>query len=332
MIEEKDTAPEEAIQEEQPVDESGQEPVTQTEEDKTEEDPEKEPQEEGDPEEKPEEKTEEDPEKEPEEEPEKEPEEEPEKDPEEKPKGEVKNPLLKSLIEKHLPDQEFDSDDNALKAIEEKIESDLERIKANDDANKELVDIFKENPQLVELIHLIQKGAELDEALPYVTGEKDPLTDIDDDEKEWAKTAQEKAKAKKEQEKALTQVTSNVKQTIDDAKAFGKENSMDEKQVGEFLTRIDEIFADVSKGKITKDTMERLLKGLNYDRDIKEKTEKAEIRGRNDAIDEVKNKKPAPDKLPNIKSSRVKEDEPTEDTPEDRFGKNIESWAGDRPF
>ncbi len=238
----------------------------------------------------------------------------------------------KYLVKKYLSEENYDNDEDAVKALEEKIDQDADRLRRNDEANRELVQIFQDNEDLVDLIHLVQKGASVDQAIPYVTGEKDPLIDLADNEKEWAKAAQEKAKKRDEQKKAVEAIKANTQKSVKSIDAFAKKNNMDEKSTQGFLEEIDRIYNEISRGLITEDTMTRLLKGISYDKDIKDQAEKAEVRGRNEGIDSVKNKKTEGDKIPHPRSTATKEDDPQADTPEQAFGRNLESWAQDRKF
>ncbi len=259
-----------------------------------------------------------------------EPEEEPD-EPKEEPEGKLSD-STRSLVGKYLPDEEFDNDQDALQALQDKVDADLDRLKQNDKANKELVQIFQDHPDLVDLIHLVQRGATVAQALPFITGEKDPISDLSENEEEWAKQAKEKASEREKRKKGVEEIKANTQKSFKAIDDFAKKNKMDQESTKSFLGEVDRIYTEISRGQITEDTLNRLLKGISYDKDLKEEAEKAEIRGRNEGIDQVKGKDKKGDKLPHLKSKATQEGDVKEDTPEQIFGRNIESWDKDRPF
>ena len=73
-----------------------------------------------------------------------------------------------------------------------------------------------------------------------------------------------------------------------------------EEQATEFLGKVDEALNDIYTGKITKNFLASMFRALNYDKDIANASEMAEIKGRNANIEANILNKPLSDGLPKV--------------------------------
>ncbi len=240
-----------------------------------------------------------------------------------------------SLAASLFPDQEFGSEEEATKAITEFVNESREYREKQEGATKRLAELFRGNPDLVDLIHLMNEGASMSEALPYVTGEADD-TGVEGAKEGWRKTAADKRKAKADQEKSVQEISKNVEVSMQNIKKFADENNMSDEEAAEFLEGIDEVMSNVSRGNITNEIMTKLLKGMKHDKVVADETEKAEIKGRNEAIKETKTKQAEKkgDGLPHPKSTATEKAETEEgpESPADVLSRNIDHVTGSRRF
>ena len=242
---------------------------------------------------------------------------------------------LSALATDLFPDKEFGSEQEANQAVSEHIKELREYKDKQEGATQKLAELFRGNPDLVDLIHLMNDGASMSEALPYITGEADD-TGIEGAKETWKKTAAEKAKTKAEQAKALEETSKNLEVSVQNIKKFAEENNMSDQEASEFLNEVDEIMSNISRGNITGEMMNKLLKGMRHDKVVADTADTAEVKGRNEAIKEIKTKQSEKkgDGLPHPKSTATEQAEDSEkvESPADILGRNIEHVMGSRRF
>lgn len=239
-----------------------------------------------------------------------------------------------ALAAELFPDKQVQSDQEAVEAITEYVNETREYREKQEGATKRLSELFRGNPDLVDLIHLMNEGASMSEALPYVTGEADD-TGLEGAKEGWQKTAAEKRKARADQEKSLQETTENLNLSMQNVKAFAEENDMSDEDAAELLETIDDVMMNVSKGNITGEILTKLTKGLRYDKTIQDETEKAEIKGRNEAIKEKRTKEAETkgDGLPHPKSTGTEKAGAEEaESPSDIIGRGIDHFTTTRKF
>ena len=241
-----------------------------------------------------------------------------------------------TLVSGLFPDREIGSEEDATQALTEFVAEAREYREKQEGATKRLASMFRDNPDLLDLIHLMDDGATLSEALPYVVGEDADEEALEAAKEGWKKTAAEKRKAKAEKEKALKETSKNLEISIQNIRAFAQENNMTDDEAGEFLDAVDDIMSNISKGNITGEILTKLMKGMKYDKAVADTAEKAEVKGRNEAIKEVKAKKAEKvgDGLPKLKSAATEKPDNSDDpdSPADLLGRSIDSWTDGRRF
>ena len=92
---------------------------------------------------------------------------------EESAEGEASKEGLLATATELFPDKEINSEEDAIKAVTEFVNESREYKEKQQEATKKLAELFRGNPDLVDLIHLMNEGATMTEALPYITGEAD---------------------------------------------------------------------------------------------------------------------------------------------------------------
>lgn len=248
-------------------------------------------------------------------------------------KTDVKGSVM-SLASGLYPDREVKSEADAVGAINEYINDSREYREKQEAATKRLSELFHENPDLVDAVHLMNEGATFEEAWKYISGEADESA-LEGDKKAWHKRASDIKKSKADQQKSIEEINKNWEISMTKIKKFGDENNMSDDDVAEFLDTLTDVMNNVSRGNITEEIMAKLLKGLKHEKVLADETEKAEVRGKNEGIKEATTKKAEKkgDGLPRVKSASTEKAETEEgDTPEKAMGRNIDNWADSRKF
>ena len=216
-----------------------------------------------------------------------------------------------SIAQEIYPDREFATEQEAIEAVREYTQASKDYEKRTKEANQTLVNIFNNNQELVALIRMLNSGASFVEALPHVI-DVDALLpkEGDPDWEAWQSAKEEGEKSRAQRESEQKKIAENLEMSMAEMDKFAKENDMSPEEAGEFLTAIDKIIENVAQGNVTRDILDKFKKGLFHDKIVQEESEKAEIRGRNEAIEEkiTKESKDKGDGLPEVKSAATQEE------------------------
>lgn len=239
-----------------------------------------------------------------------------------------------TLIEKfkdQFPDDEFESDDDLTEALIERLDAAKEFEEKTAKKDQKIIDVINASPEFADLLYLMGQGAPIDDAMAFIKGESD--IDLDEAKEGWKKSLKERKKAQEERQKLEQQTRDNFKKSFALLDNLSKERKLTQEQSSGILNKFDQVMLDLSKGEITAETYEIFIKGMKYDTDVKDEKEKAEVKGRNEAIKDLKTKKQTVkgDGLPHPDSAAPKPDDPQEETPESRIIRGMERMAH-RPF
>ncbi len=232
------------------------------------------------------------------------------KDEEVKEEVEEKIESLADRLRKEFPDKEI-TDEDVQKIALEHINT-LEDYRTNNrEANKKIISVLESEPAIGEMIKDISKGAGFREALSRnVDVENIKPAEGDPDYEAWSTNLTERQKRMQEQDDIRKSLSENRNGSVEAMKEFAKENDLSDDEASEFLTTLDDVLANVYKGKVTKEFLGMMKKALNSKKDIAKAKEAGEIKGRNEQIETKKQEaKPAGDGLPILSSSQTKEKE-----------------------
>lgn len=180
------------------------------------------------------------------------------------------------------------------------------------EANKEFYELLQGSEVLQEVArYMFQNKATMENALmvlnitPDVNLEElkkndpDAYIDLMNNRKkaEEAKQAQQRSKQK---EKDILEKNRNTNQRS--VEAFKNDHSMDSNSFDKFADQVNPFIEELGAGLTSKNFMNLLYKGLNYDTDIKKANEEGVIKGRNEKIKTEKRKRVG-DGLPELTSS-----------------------------
>jgi hypothetical protein len=202
-----------------------------------------------------------------------------------------------------FPDREFASDDEINQAILEKYDE-LEGYHGKtSELLEKLSDILDAEPAIAAVLKDMIKGATFAEAISRNV-DLDEITPIEGepDYDLWANNLQERQKSKAEKEQQQKTMQENLDFSRAEIAAFAEENGMSNEDASKFLGTVDELVGEVVSGKLTKKTLAKLKKAIDYDMDITQAAEMGEIKGRNAKIEAVRAdaSKPKGDGLPTL--------------------------------
>ena len=244
---------------------------------------------------------------------------------------------LLALAAEIFPDRQFESEAEAMEAVREFTTAAKEFEAKTAERDKKLLDIFNSNQELVQLIRMINEGATFTQALPHVVN-VDDLAPVqgDPDYDTWNQAKTERSQRLADQEKAQAEIAENLNMTTQEMEKFAKDEGMEGEEAAEFFSMVDKLMESVASGKLTTEHFSRLKKGMFYDRDVQDANETAEIRGRNEAIEEkiTKEETRKGDGLPDVKSAATESTSPSadEENPAAQLGRSIESFVQSKRF
>jgi hypothetical protein len=208
-------------------------------------------------------------------------------------------------LSKAYPDRKFEKPEDYDAALNEHLDG-LEGYKERGQlANQKLIALFQSEPQVGEICRDMIAGATFREALArHVSPDDLQAVEGDPDYEGWNKnkTAREESLAKSQADE--DEVNKNLEISKGEIEAFAAENNLDEEGVQTFLGKIDDLVANVKRGKISKSDLQNMKIALDHDGDLVKATEQGVIAGRNQKIvaqkEEAKN---TGDGLPKIAQS-----------------------------
>ncbi len=223
---------------------------------------------------------------------------------------------------------------NALKEIDESIDvsskesveevvskattaiKDAERLQTElsneQEANKEFYELLQGSEALQEVArYMFQNKATMENALMVLNitpdvdleelkkNDPDAYIDLMSNRKKAEEAKQAEQRSKQEEEALLEKNRDTNQRSVE---AFKKDRGMDSKSFDVFADQVNPFIEELGAGLTSKNFMDLLYKGLNYDTDIKKANEEGVIKGRNEKIKTEKRKRVG-DGLPELTTS-----------------------------
>ena len=226
------------------------------------------------------------------------------------------NPFAERL-KKAYPDKEFASDDDVNAALMEHLDG-LEGYKGTTESlHQKLADVLDAEPVIAAIINDVSRGSTFIEALSRNV-DIDELKPVegDPDYETWAKNLEQRKSSKSEREAKTKAMQENIDMSISEIQAFAEENGMSNTDASKFLETVDQLVSEIVDGKLTRATLAKLKKALDYDMDVQTAMQAGEVKGRNQKIEAMRaTNVERGDGLPAIASSGNMEDKPSKPIP-----------------
>ena len=113
----------------------------------------------------------------------------------------------------------------------------------------------------------------------------------DDDYDYYQKSVDERRKMGEAFQQRAEQKAANEQEAYDNIDAIAKAKEMTDEEKNGFIAFINGLFDDLMVLKLTPDTLEKLYKAMNYDKDVAEAAETGEMQGKNEAIEATRVRK-----------------------------------------
>lgn len=240
---------------------------------------------------------------------------------EEKGKAEKPEPDYEALAEplkKYLGDDiEIKSQEDYNRAVSGLIEKQTETEQALNEeveANEKLAGLFENHPLFTKLAKTLSDNPDIDfkGGLLRVL-ELDSVTDVIPDKKEDPEGYADYILAKKEREKQLeasrkqeeerqNTLKSNVESSEKMIEDYRKSAELEKQDIDKIMTTAHKFAKDLGQGKVTKEFLEVMAKGLNFESAVSTAEQQGKVQGKNEAATNAKNKK-AGDGLPKPKNA-----------------------------
>jgi hypothetical protein len=237
------------------------------------------------------------------------------------------NPFADRL-KSRFPDREFENDDQMQEALVEYLDELEQNDKMTREANEKLVQVLQDVPELTAMIRDIAQGASFTEALSRHV-DLDELTPVegDPDYEAWGQNMEQRKKTRAEKQSRQKALDENIKMSLSEIEAFADENGMEEADVKSFIGTVNDFVGEIVDGKITKKTLAKLKKAIDYDMDVDAAVKQGEVAGKNAKIEKTKmaeKKKATGDGLPNLTTQGAKDIAPKQEVKTDDWAETIE--------
>lgn len=172
------------------------------------------------------------------------------------------------------------------------------------EANGILIDLFENHPQLAQLARTLGKNNEqtFQQALFTVLGEEEIIPDKAKDPEAYADYLVAKKERENQANAIKTEFDNNLTESEAVIESFRESNSFDKKTVETIMTKANTYLKEAQKGKITREFLDVMAKGLNYEKAVQKAAEEAKVEGKNEAANKAKQQKKG-DGLPKPKNS-----------------------------
>jgi len=191
---------------------------------------------------------------------------------------------LMDRMKQLYPDRELTDDELETAVIEH-----MDNMQKYKDSNDRLTQAFQENPELLAVVRDVLKGASIAVAIARNVDidELKPM-EGDPDYEEWGKAAETRKSTAAERAKMAQELSANLDMSAKEVEAFASENGFDEEKTNKLLADIDVFVGDVVRGKLTKNTLAKFMKAIDYETDIAEAEKVGEVKGKNAAYTKKK--------------------------------------------
>ena len=197
------------------------------------------------------------------------------------------------LASKRFPDRRFpgqtgpdglDGKDDLEQAILDILSEKDQTIADGNSKNKQLVDLFLNDPASLDLFTRWVETKDLGAALVDVFGDDLPNLSTDEGRAQYSKNLEAWRGRKSENDRIETERQENIKKSLEDLEAWGNEKGLTVDQKVAIFLRLVEIAANGISNIYTRDDFDMVLKETNFDSAVEAARREGEVAGRNEKI------------------------------------------------
>ncbi len=160
-------------------------------------------------------------------------------------------------------------------------------------SNERLAQTISEDPRFAQFISMIGNGENLMYALGKTFG--NIIDQLDDAGLEQLRSGQQEYSGR------VKQMRENFQKYENTLKGYAEEHGLSEENVADVNNTILDIAEALNAGEITYEIIDNIWKGMDYDDEKTAREEAAKLAGKNEAIQQIKNKKSDKSPLPDLK-------------------------------
>lgn len=192
-------------------------------------------------------------------------------------------------LRKKYPDKAFADDEEIFSQISDDYDDYDRRLGESAKREQAFSDMFTSDPRSARLMMDWKNGDDPAVALIRIYGKDYLLDAINDPEKldEIAKANKEFAERIKKETQYEEEYKQNLTQTLKGLESYVQQNGISDDDLDAAMQRLTEICRDYILGKVSPETVEMLMKGINHDSDVAAASQEGEIAGRNARIEET---------------------------------------------
>jgi hypothetical protein len=163
-------------------------------------------------------------------------------------------------------------------------------------SNTRLAELVSKDPKLASVLSMI--AGENPKSFPYAIGTVYGKDFLDGDLEEFESGYQENLRQLAESKKLQAEAEKNIGESIPNIEAYAKENGLSDEQLRNLFTGIADFAENILMGKIPKDLIDLVCKGLNYDKDLQEAADTGFVEGKNEKVSAAMKTKTEPSVSP----------------------------------
>ncbi len=206
-------------------------------------------------------------------------------------------------LRRKYPEQSFENEDDLFAASMNGYDQEHDTNKRFVADNKKLYEILNSNPGVSLFISALMGGESPARAFSYLQEQLDGLSDGDEAFNEEYLNAVNEYKKQRESEAAHNEkVLANKESAAQSLKDFAAEKGMDENQLAEFMSKVEEFLTGIANLEISHDFLDMIYNYINRESDLSTAKEIGRVQGRNEKIDAQKAKTRNTDSLPDLPS------------------------------
>lgn len=230
--------------------------------------------------------------------------------PQETPVEERKPRRFDKYLADEYPDRNFDADEDYENGVGDMMDSLVSFRDKTRQADKKFAEVLEANPDLGMVIRDMMDGASLTEALARHIDPAD-LTPAegDPDYEGWERNRNERLQRAEDRKKRQEQFDANLEISAKNIREFAEENNMTTEEAAKWLEPFDKLLGEINNGTLSKETLLKIKRITDYDKDIENARNEGLLKGRNENITAQKQAVPKGDGLPHPKGKGAPVDE-----------------------
>ncbi len=213
-----------------------------------------------------------------------------------------KRDLAKERLHGKYPEMDFENEDVLFGRINDDYDEYDNELAGYKEREQKFVDVFTKDPRSANFMASWANGEDPTVALIRQYGKEGIMAAIDDParQEEIAAANKEFAERVAKNEEYEAEYQQNLDASLSSIDEWQKRTGVSDEEVDAVMANIVTIVRDGVLGKFTPETIDMVYKAMNHDKDVATASHEAEVRGRNEKIEEKLRKQATGDGTANL--------------------------------